>query len=198
MTEPIIGTRILAVEGKDDAIFLKSLIQHLGIKNLNVYDYGGVSKLKLFFKRSGFENVKVLGLFRDADANVSSAFQSLKSRLRNENITPPVNLCEFTKNDIKAGVFIFPDNQSNGTLEDLCLSTVRNEEGYTCVEEFKGCISKLGNKPKHESKALVQAFLATKPEIAQQLGLGALKGYWNFDSEKLIELKNFLINVPYE
>jgi len=35
-------------------------------------------------------------------------------------------------------------------------------------------------------------FLAAMPEIASSVGIGAQKGYWNFDSEELNGLRSFI------
>jgi hypothetical protein len=42
------------------------------------------------------------------------------------------------------------------------------------------------------AKAKVQAFLAAMPKIANHAGIGAQKGYWNFDSEEMTDLRSFM------
>lgn len=79
-------------------------------------------------------------------------------------------------------------------LEDLCLETVKDEEGMECVNRFIDCANQLENPPKNKDipKAKVQAFLAIKPGVFDMVGLGAKKKYWDFDSIALKPPKNFL------
>ena len=92
------------------------------------------------------------------------------------------------------GVFIMPDNKNSGMLEDLCLETVKYEKGMECVNRFIICANRLEKPPKEKdiAKAKVQAFLAIMPGVFDKAGLGAQKGYWDFDSAPLEPLKNFL------
>jgi len=77
-------------------------------------------------------------------------------------------------------------------LEDLFLESVKNHEAMKCVNDFIACSQELQEAPKNISKAKAQVFLAAKPRIANSIGLAAQKGYWNFNSEKLQPLINFL------
>jgi hypothetical protein len=42
------------------------------------------------------------------------------------------------------------------------------------------------------TKTKAQAYLALMPEIANSVGRGAQKGYWNFDSSELTPLIHFI------
>jgi len=91
-------------------------------------------------------------------------------------------------------------------LEDLCLSTVANHPVSSCVDVYidclhenleyeKGNISKDPCKyyfPKNEAKAKMHAFLAGMNKFVPSLGIAAKKGYFNFDSEILNDIKVFL------
>ena len=86
-----------------------------------------------------------------------------------------------------------PGRGVEGTmLEDLCLETVKDHSAMACVNEFVECAAALPDSPKNPSKAKCQAFLAAQPEMANCVGLGAQKGYWNLDSPALHELRGFL------
>ena len=88
-----------------------------------------------------------------------------------------------------------PGNSDAGMLEDLCLKTVENHPVMNCVNPFVDCISKLEEAPNNMAKAKAQAFLAAMPELANSVGVGAQKGYWDFNSEELTELKLFINNL---
>ena len=87
-----------------------------------------------------------------------------------------------------------PDNSRKGMLEDLCLETVKDNEEMECIDRFIECTQQLKNLPhkKDHSKAMVQAFLAVKPDVPNSVGRGAQKKHWNFDSPGLAALKDFL------
>lgn len=85
-----------------------------------------------------------------------------------------------------------PGKSQQGMLEDLCLKTVENQPAMKCVDIFVTCASNLKKKPKNLSKTKVQTYLAAMPEIVNSLGIGAKKGYWNFGSSELNDLKSFL------
>ena len=88
-----------------------------------------------------------------------------------------------------------PGNSDAGMLEDLCLKTVEHHPAMHCVELFIDCISKLEKPPNNITKAKAQAFLAAMPKLANSVGVGAQKGYWNFNSEELTDLKSFINNL---
>jgi hypothetical protein len=91
-----------------------------------------------------------------------------------------------------------PDCENEGMLEDLCLKSVENDSVFKCAEKFLDCVNtsaKEEEKPKNLSKAKAQTFLAGKKEIASSTGVGAQKGYWNFDHECMNKIKQFLENL---
>ena len=86
-----------------------------------------------------------------------------------------------------------PDIGNN--IEALCLKTVESDSStMECINNFYDCISHIHDNLDDILKIKVQAFLATKPEIATSLGRGAQMNYWDFDSTYLNELKVFLEN----
>ena len=112
-------------------------------------------------------------------------------------------------NGLYTGIFIMPGNAEEGMLEDLCLKTVIGHPVLTCVDEYFLCLKdKLDNEktkttketckyyyPKNEAKAKMHAFLAGMNKFVPSLGIAAKKGYFNFESESLNEIKYFLLNL---
>ena len=82
-------------------------------------------------------------------------------------------------------------------LESLCLSTVELKEKETieCVDEFMQCIELKKEKPKNPHKARHRAFLAAMLDDTPSLGIAAQKGYWDFGSDKLKPLLDFLKQI---
>ena len=173
----------------------------MGITDFEVYEVGGKQqfkdKLPALVKRRGFSDVEVLAVVRDADNDANTAFESIRNILKKEKLEPPVQINQFSESSPKIGIFIMPGTSDTGMLEDLCLKTVEHHPAMVCVESFIDCVSKLENSPNRNSiaKAKAQAFLAAMPELANSVGVGAQKGYWNFNSEELTDLKSFIDNL---
>ncbi|MGI6395571.1 MAG: DUF3226 domain-containing protein [bacterium] len=198
---------LVLVEGKDEVNFLSKLLENLGFK-AQVEDIcgkdlfpteNGFAAIK---QLEGFENVKSLAVIRDADYGenaVKRAFQSVKTVLERNGVASPSAPGEFIENDgLKIGIYIMPDCENEGMLEDLCLKSVENDSVFKCANQFLDCVNASvhkNEKPKNLSKAKAQTFLAGKKEVANATGVGAQKGYWNFEHECMNKIKQFLENL---
>jgi len=207
--KPIKSRKVLAVEGKDEENFFDALLQYMNITDFDIRWVGDKDKFPVRFpvllKTPGFFNpdksprVSHLAIVRDKDKD--EAFKSISNIVATAGLKPPTKHSTFSDGNPKVGIFIMPGHKVKGTmLEDLCLKTVENHPAMKCVNEFASCVSALPTSPKNISKAKVhvfkaQVFLATQPEVADSVGLGAKKKYWNFNSPALDELKQFLSNL---
>jgi hypothetical protein len=188
------------VEGQDEINFFTSLLAFMGIEGVQIEQVCGKTnftvKIPALIKSTGFiKNVKKFALIRDADQSATDAFESLRNVVLKAGLIPPSTINTFTQGqDIDVGIYLMPGNSDLGMLEDLCLKIVQDNNVLNCVEQFFTCCDANGAncKPKDKSKAKIQAYLAAMTEPVNQLGLGAKKGYYNFDSEVLSELKEFL------
>ena len=201
---PITCKKILAVEGIDEKNFFDKLLKYWGISDFQIEDVGGKDKFPKRFpallKTPGFfapdETPLVTHLAIIRDKNGDEAFTSISNIVANAGLKPPTKQSTFTDGYPKVGIFIMPGETVEGTmLEDLCLKTVENYPAMKCVNEFVSCASTLEAIPKNISKAKAQIFLAAQPEIANSVGVGAQKGYWDFGSPALEELKQFLSHL---
>jgi len=201
---PITYKKIIAVEGPDDDNFFDALLRRMNIKDYDIRFVGGKDEFKNklpalknvsgFFDANGSPLVTHLAIIRDE--NGDNAFESVTNILKKEGFTPPKKHGLFSNGNPKIGIFIMPGTTVKGTmLEDLCLKTVEKNPEMKCVNEFASCVSAMEPKPKNMSKAKAQTFLAAQPEIANSVGVGAQKGYWDFESPALDELKQFLSHL---
>lgn len=65
---------LLLVEGKDDAIFFKSIMDHIGLDEIEIWNIEGTSQLRMHLKVLKMDpafnsNVTSLGIVRDADSD---------------------------------------------------------------------------------------------------------------------------------
>jgi len=193
--------KLLLVEGKDEINFFCALINYLEITEVQILEVGGCSqfgdKFDALCQTTGFEIVRILAVIQDADNDPNSKFERIKHYLNEHEFELPRQLNSFSNGNPQIGVFILPDNQNGGMLEDLCLRSVGGDPKMDCVENFFTCITNLENPPRNIAKAKAQVFLAAMPEIANCVGIGACKRYWDFNSVELDELKSFLRNFEH-
>ncbi len=198
---PITHKKVIAVEGSDDDNFFDALLRRMNISDFDIRFVGGKGEFKNklpalknvsgFFNADGSPFVTHLVIIRDE--NGDNAFRSVANILKKEGFTPPKKHGLFSDGNPRIGVFIMPGATVAGTmLEDLCLKTVEDHPAMRCVNEFVSCVCKLKAQPRSISKVKTQAFLAAQPEIVNSVGVGAQKGYWDFESPVLDELKQFL------
>lgn len=122
--------KILLVEGADDEHVLKHLCGQRGVQNLDeITPLGNAERLlESFPVRLKESDVEALGVVIDADTDLASRWQSLKDRLNKagyQNVPeypvvtgtilhpPPKTLLP------RVGLWIMPDNQTRGILEDF-------------------------------------------------------------------------------
>ena len=196
--------KILAVEGEDEKNFFDALLRNLRISDIDIRIVGGKDQFKSklpalknapgFFHADGSYFITHLAIVRDKDED--RAFESVVNIVERAGLKPPSSPSSFSNSKPKVGIFIMPGDTIEGTmLEDLCLKTVEAHPSMKCVGEFSSCVSSLETKPKNISKAKAQTFLATQPDFVNSVGLGAQKGYWDFESQCLAELKAFLSHL---
>jgi hypothetical protein len=124
------GKRILLVEGTDDEHVLKHLIEQRGVAMIDeIKPHGSVGRLlESFPVRLKESDLEAVGVVVDADTDLRARWDSLKHRLAAAGypsvpgqpdpagtiLDPPSNT-----NLPRVGVWIMPDNQTSGILEDF-------------------------------------------------------------------------------
>lgn len=190
--------RLLIVEGEDENRFFNSLLSSLGIANIQVMPIGGKTKIRenlgLVRKDARSHVLESIGIVRDADDDPDSAFQSVCDSLKMNGFSVPASEFEFTNEKPRIGVVILPGNNAKGTLEDLCLMSEKDNPGMSCVEQYFECLKfKQGHVPSSLGKAKIHVFLASKiADPTKRLGEAAEAGYWNWNNESFLTLKEFL------
>ncbi len=197
--EKIDKPRVALVEGQDEVNLLKKLFLHLNLDGIQVIECGGciqmMKNLPKFTKITGFEEVTRLAVFRDADRDFQSTFQSVCTALQRAGLVCPQRSGCFRNGEPDVGVFLLPNNSDPGALEDLFLSSVPDNAALNCVESFWTCVETLSEPPGSECKSRARAYLATRQKDCPSVGIAAQKGYWDFDSRHLDPLKAFLSDL---
>lgn len=176
--------RVLLVEGADDEHVLKHLCGTRGVQWLDeIKPQHSVGELlENFPVRLKQSDVEVLGVVIDADTDLPARWQALQDRLAKagyENIPPnpdpngtildppPETLLP------RFGVWIMPDNQNRGILEDFLRFLVPS--GSPLFEHVKSSVASIpsGERrfgPLAEPKALIHTWLAWQAEPGRPLG----------------------------
>lgn len=195
MNVKIQRSRILVVEGKDDARFFAALLRHMQVPDVQVLPMDGktnlTSHLKLLVRTPGFTQVTRLGVIRDADDDPRAAFQSVCSSLGTAGLSVPPRVAELQAGMPAIAVVIVP-HDGPGAIENLCLSAVADDPAIQCVDAFFDCVRSRLAPPRHISKAKVQAFLSSRPEEGKRLGEAAEAGYWPWDASCFTMIKEFV------
>jgi len=185
------GRKILLVEGRDDEHVLKHLCGNRGVQKLDaVLPHDGVDNLLESFpvrlKESG---VEALGIVIDADTNLAARWQSLKKRFVAAGYTnvpcapdPAGTILSPPAGSLlpRAGVWIMPDNQTNGILEDFLRFLVPAGSGL--FEHVKSSVGAIPEDEKRfsslaEPKAIIHTWLAWQEQPGKPLGTAITARY---------------------
>jgi len=151
-----------------------------------------------------FHTVTSMGITRDADYPksatdhaVDSAFKSICGSLRHVGLPLPKNLTQKAsqagKPDIN--VYIMPDCQSDGMLEDLCLASLGDAVEMACVEAYVQCLEERRGVAiaRHKlPKTRLNSWIASQDAPDISLGLATQRRYFDFKHPVFDQLKGFV------
>ncbi|HMU44583.1 MAG TPA: hypothetical protein PKA80_14890 [Ignavibacteriaceae bacterium] len=193
--------KLLLVEGKDELRVFNTIISSLNILNIQVIEYKGKTGLSDFLKNVLIKdpkfiskNILSISIIRDADDSSSGAFNSVCSALKNNGLDVPQKISEKTNGNPIISVLILPGNERIGSLEDIFIESVKDEEVFLCVEEYFKCLKeKQGNIPNQIGKAKVHTYLASKViDPDKRLAESVEANFWNFNHTAFEQLINFI------
>ena len=182
----------LLVEGSDDQHVVWALCKRFNImENFDVIDSKGVDKLlEQIPTRLKESDISTLGVIVDADTDLSGRWNELRRIFSVKGFQLPEELpynglvvSETDKPSI--GIWIMPNNNLNGILEDFLAFLVHTDDcllsnikDHLCNLEKKE-LSKY--KLKDTSKALIHSWLAVQEDPGTPLGLSITKRYLTTD-----------------
>lgn len=178
----------LLVEGNDDKHVLFALCEQYNIpETFDIVDCEGIDNLLLSIpvklKQSGIDTI---GIILDADTDLNSRWQQLKSIFSKVGYSfpatiPVTGLIYRATDKVTIGIWIMPNNSTNGMLEDFIKFLVPNNDKLMPIaEETLSNIEMQGlNKYQtiHKSKALIHTWLAWQEDPGTPMGLSITKKY---------------------
>ena len=200
--QAVTSDRLLLVEGQDEKNLSAAMLAHWDIRGVQVVAVGGKDgfapglEALMLAAEAGGRPPFAIGVMRDADDSPDSALQSVTSALRVAGLATPDSHGAFAPGPPSVGVFILPDGESQGAIEDLCWASVEDTSAARCSADYLECLrGAAALRSKNAAKTLVHAYLAAQEEPYARAGEGALKGYWPFDHPAFAPLKEFARHV---
>jgi len=184
--------KILLVEGIDDEHVLKHVCGNRGLPKFDkIIPHGGVDNLLESFpvRLKASEDGDVVGVVIDADTQIASRWESLRDRLvlvGYENVpanpTPGGTILPPPAGTMlpRVGVWIMPDNQANGILEDFLRFLVpTGSQLFALVETSVASIpaDEMRFSVLARPKALIHTWLAWQQEPGKPLGTAITARY---------------------
>lgn len=192
----------LLVEGNDDMHVIMALCQKFSItENFEIIDCKGIDKLfaqvPIRLKQSGFET---LGIIIDADTGIKSRWSTLQSIFLKQVIILPDEIPNdgliLKTNSLTIGVWIMPNNDLNGMLEDFISFLIPKEDKLLPVanQTLEAIEKEKLNKyiPAHKSKALIHSWLSWQEDPGTPMGLAITKKFLTTQEEICKKLISWL------
>jgi hypothetical protein len=201
---------LLLVEGNDDFHVIHTLCKQFNVPvrnldnpkggNFSVKDCKGVTSLleqiPVLFKSSN--QLTSLGIIIDADTDLQSRWESIKNILQNCGFnlpkSLPINGLIVEESTRRVGVWIMPNNNLNGMLEDFMSFLVPQDDKLLPIVKttLEGLEANNLNKYSltHKPKALIHSWLSIQEDPGTTLGQSITKRYLSTDEEickKLID-----------
>jgi hypothetical protein len=203
--------KILLVEGTDDEHVLKHICGQRAVGKLDeIKPQGSVEQLlENFPVRLKESEIEALGVVLDADTDLVGRWDSLKHRLKHAGyagvpdrpvangtvLQPPANtlLPRF-------GVWLMPDNQSRGILEDFLRFLVPT--GSQLFEHVKASVAAIPEKERRFSelavpKAVIHTWLAWQEEPGKPLGTAITAKFLDPNMKQVDVLVAWLKNLYF-
>ena len=194
---------LLLVEGIDDFHVIHSLCKlfNIPVRNLedpkggkfSVKDCKGINvlleQIPVLFKSSN--QLTNLGIIIDADVDLLSRYESIKNILQNlgfslPDIIPTTGLIVVNQK-CKVGVWIMPNNNLNGMLEDFLSFLVPEDDKLLPIINANLLNIESQNLNKypliHKSKAIIHTWLAVQEVPGTPLGQSITRRYLTTDEE---------------
>lgn len=186
-------TQTLLVEGNDDRFLIYALCEKFNVKEtFKVEDCQGLDNIIIGFpiRLKGDGEIKTIGIVVDADVNIQSRWRQIRDVLVNSNLYADIPeecpsdgliLLPINPDDIKVGVWIMPNNRSNGMLEDFATFLIPKDDSL--LPEVDKVLTDIETRklnrynPTHHSKARIHTWLAWQKDPGTPLGWAVTKKY---------------------
>ena len=196
---------ILLVEGNNDKAVFGSIFKRYNLqKKFKIEVKDNVENLLKSIPVYVKTDVETIGIVVDADFNIKSRWESLKTKLKALEYDVPPDLNPngtiISNEELPViGIWIMPDNKSIGMLEDFVSYLVPvDDELMPFVDETLIKLEDKGlNKYKdiHKSKAKIHTWLAWQETPGTPMGSAITKRYLDTDDEMCDKFVEWITNL---
>ena len=192
-------SRVLLVEGVDD----KHVVSHICnryqcIPHFKIADKSGFSELvRSIVPEINVSGRLAVGILADANDDPNARWQAIAYQLREANVVVPSNMSDVgtvIENRPRVGVWLMPDNQSSGELENFVSEMIPvGDAVWPMAVEYVEAIRPEDRKF-HESKVLrakIHAWLAAREE-PRKMGSAIYTGDLDTDIRSVENFVNWL------
>lgn len=210
---------LILCEGEDEFRFLIAYFNSSSLKDnpafsekIQIINFGGNNELEnhlqLIQKMENFNTLQSVMVIRDAERDAKTAQREVIQAFQKSGLPVPekVGVWNSTSDGINTGFLLFPScsqELKNGTLEDLCLSILKEPDNNRIMEDIEGFMEQLRNNHNrtfpHEFKTKLHTYFSiTDKFISLKIGEAAKAGAFDFSHEHLKNLRIFLETVMVE
>jgi len=205
--------KILLVEGKDDEHVLSHICGSKEIELDKIEQCGGIDNLKTKIRTLGFgeesdndESDNIVGVIVDADLDVRSRWQAIRNLVSGtgykdvpSNLNPNGMIFDSSDADRaylpRLGVWVMPNNQMNGTLEDFLHFLVPQPSDL--LDHVKQSVRTFPDgqrrfKDPAESKAIIHTWLAWQEKPGLPFGRAITKRFLDPDVQEVNDLVSWI------
>ncbi|PTQ90719.1 DUF3226 domain-containing protein [Agitococcus lubricus] len=203
------ANKLLLLEGINDCHVVAALCEaHKLPQVFKIYDAGGcedvlVKLMALIDAADGVQDINTIGIVLDADDNLMSTWQSVIDNLAKKDY---LIQSELNKNGTiliqqgrpTIGIWLMPNNQINGMLEDFCQILLDNPVALSFIEQ---CLNQAKTqkiatfKDVHRAKAIIHTYLAWQDELAKPLGQAITAKILNPNHQLALTFKDWLLDL---
>ncbi len=188
--------RLLLVEGPDDEHVVTHLCERSSLaRNFEIVQKGGFSELaKSIPVELKAPGRSALGVVADANNDFDSRWRAVRNRFEQEGMALPSRAAQggvVVEGRPRVGVWLMPDNQRPGQLEDLVAALVpEGDVVWPLAQKFIEDVPE-DVKPKSIIKAQVHAWLAVRAD-ARHMGSAIGTGHLNASASAAVSFAAWL------
>lgn len=201
---------LLLCEGRDAEMFLIRYLESNALSHdkrfsneIQVLDFGGINDLDSYLMNlknmDKFEQVKSLAVVRDAEKDYTKACKEVVNSLGKCMFASPERCGTWIQTDtgLKVGYILFPLDNDAGTLEDLCLRILSEDNSNDVMSSIETFLEEMeayhGRTYRRKHKNKLHTYLSTSDKyVTMQLGVASDAGAFDWTSMYLAPLKSFL------
>lgn len=203
MVRPVAARKVLLVEGKNDLYVVTNLCEATGLPDqaFRIKDKEGYNKLKSDLEvELDASDLQCLGILVDADLDVAQRWAELRPHLLDAGYDAPrspdpsgIVLQQPLKPDV--GVWIMPNNQLPGRLEDFIAYLVPESDGLWL--RARACLESIPHHQRrfpaeHFSKAQIYTWLAWQEEPGKPFGQAITAKYLQPTAPQVMQFVDWL------